>query len=63
MQLFENPQSQTFGAQTEFDQELFSHPGTGTSVGTDASTQVDDKDVSNINEQMTEEKYKLNRNV
>lgn len=45
-QLYDYPVSQTFGAQTEFDQEMFSNPGTGTSTGTDASTQVDDKDVS-----------------
>jgi len=45
-QLYDYPVSQTFGAQTEFDQELFSNPGTGASAGTDASTQVDEKDVS-----------------
>lgn len=45
-QLYDYPVSQTFGAQTEFDQELFSNTGTGMSAGTDASTQVDDKDVS-----------------
>jgi len=33
--------------QTEFDQDImFSNPGTGTSAGTDVSTQVDEKDVS-----------------
>lgn len=47
-QLYEYPVSQTFGAQTEFEQELFTNPGTGTSTGTDASTQVDDNDVSPI---------------
>ena len=38
LQLYEVPQSQTFGAQTEFNQKLFSNAGTGTSAGTDAST-------------------------
>lgn len=47
-QLYDYPPSQTFGAQTEFDEELFSNPRTGTSTCTDVSTQVDDKDVSQL---------------
>lgn len=44
--MYEYPHYQTFGAQTEFHQEFYSNPGTETSDSTDASTQVDDKDVS-----------------
>ncbi|XP_060842289.1 radial spoke head protein 3 homolog B isoform X2 [Rhopalosiphum padi] len=52
-ELYDYPVSQTFGAQTEFDQELFSNPGTGTSAGTDASTQVDDKDLFDFDTEVT----------
>lgn len=47
-QLYECPPCQTFGAQTEFDLDLFSSSRTGTSTGTDACTQVDEKDVSRL---------------
>lgn len=47
MQLFDYPQTETFGAQTELDSELFLHSGTGASFGMDASTQVNETDVSN----------------
>uniref|UniRef100_A0A2S2P8V8 Radial spoke head protein 3 n=1 Tax=Schizaphis graminum TaxID=13262 RepID=A0A2S2P8V8_SCHGA len=52
-ELYDYPVSQTFGAQTEFDQELFSNPGTGMSTGTDASTQVDDKDLFDFDIEVT----------
>ncbi|XP_060877828.1 radial spoke head protein 3 homolog B isoform X2 [Metopolophium dirhodum] len=52
-ELYDYPVSQTFGAQTEFDQEMFSNPGTGTSAGTDASTQVDDKDLFDFDTEVT----------
>ncbi|KAL4113671.1 hypothetical protein QTP88_017250 [Uroleucon formosanum] len=52
-ELYDYPVSQTFGAQTEFDQEMFSNPGTGTSTGTDASTQVDDKDLFDFDTEVT----------
>ncbi|CAH1712795.1 unnamed protein product [Aphis gossypii] len=52
-ELYDYPVSQTFGAQTEFDLELFSNPGTGTSAGTDASTQVDDKDLFDFDTEVT----------
>lgn len=47
-QLYECPPCQTFGAQTEFDLDLFSSSRTGTSAGTNACTQVDEKDVSRL---------------
>ncbi|XP_022160201.1 radial spoke head protein 3 homolog B isoform X2 [Myzus persicae] len=52
-ELYDYPVSQTFGAQTEFDQELFSNTGTGMSAGTDASTQVDDKDLFDFDTEVT----------
>ncbi|XP_025420650.1 radial spoke head protein 3 homolog B-like isoform X2 [Sipha flava] len=52
-QMYEYPHYQTFGAQTEFDQDFYSNPGTGTSDNTDASTQVDDKDLFDFDVEVT----------
>ncbi|XP_050539500.1 radial spoke head protein 3 homolog B isoform X2 [Daktulosphaira vitifoliae] len=46
-ELYEYPPSQTFGSQTEddVDYELSNHPGSSGTIGTDASIQVDEKDL------------------
>ncbi|VVC38760.1 Radial spoke 3 [Cinara cedri] len=52
-ELYEYPESQTIGAQTVFDQEPLSNPRSGTSAGTDASTQVDDIDLFDFETEVT----------
>ncbi|VVC32059.1 Hypothetical protein CINCED_3A004805 [Cinara cedri] len=52
-ELIEYREFQSFQAQTEFDQESFSNPGKRKYTGTDASTQVDDKDLHDFETEVT----------
>ncbi|XP_015366703.1 PREDICTED: uncharacterized protein LOC107163680 [Diuraphis noxia] len=52
-ELYDNPVSQTFGVQTEFNEQLFSNPKTWTSVCVDASTQVNDIDLFDYEAELT----------